>query len=174
MRRGARFALVAAIAVGAAAAGYAVNARWRAGAEAEAGSALMMARLTDLKGQPRSLEAWRGQVLVVNFWATWCLPCRDEIPIFIKLQERHGARGLQFIGIAIDQREKVDAFARDLGINYPILLGGIEAIEIARRAGNRLGALPFTVMVDRSGRLVGTHLGVVREARLEALLQPLF
>lgn len=174
MRRGAQVALVAAIAVGAAVAGYALNARWRAGAEVEASAALMSVRLSDLSGQPRTLDAWRGKVVVVNFWATWCVPCRDEIPIFIKLQARHGARGLQFIGIAIDQSEKVDAFVRDFGINYPVLLGGVDAVDVSRRAGNRLGALPFTVMIDRSGRLVGAHLGVVKEAKLEALLQPLF
>ena len=173
MRRGTRFALIAAIAVGAAVAGYAVNERWRAGSQAEASAALLSARLTDLQGQPRSIDAWRGQVLVVNFWATWCAPCRDEIPVFIKLQKQHGASGLQFIGIAIDQREKVDAFVRDFGINYPVLLGGMDAVELSRRAGNRRGALPYTVMIDRSGRLVGTQLGIVKEAKLEALLRPL-
>lgn len=173
MRSGVQFVLVAAIAVGAAVAGYAVNEWWRAGSQAEASAALMSARLTDLQGQPRSIDAWRGQVLVVNFWATWCVPCREEIPVFIKLQNRHGARGLQFIGIAIDQREKVDAFVREFGINYPVLLGSIDAVELSRRAGNRLGALPYTVMIDRSGRLIGAHLGIVKEAKLEALLQPL-
>ena len=174
MSRGGQLVLAAAIAVAAATAGYAVNAWWRAGAEAEASVALMTAPLTDLSGQPRTIGAWRGKVVVVNFWATWCAPCRDEIPVFIKLQERHGARGLQFIGIAIDQGEKVHAFAREFGINYPILLGGMEVMELSRRAGNRFGALPFTVMIDRSGRLVGAHLGIVKEAKLEALLQPLF
>ena len=174
MRTGVQFALAAVIAVTAGAAGYAVNAWWRANAEAEASVALMAAQLTDLSGQPRTIGAWRGKVVVVNFWATWCAPCRDEIPVFIKLQERHGARGVQFIGIAIDQSEKVHAFAREFGINYPILLGGMEVMELSRRAGNRFGALPFTVMLDRSGRLVGAHLGIVKEAKLEALLEPLF
>jgi thiol-disulfide isomerase/thioredoxin len=150
-----------------------MNAWWRAGFEAEASAALMSAQLTDLQGQPRSIDAWRGQVLVVNFWATWCVPCREEIPVFIKLQERHGARGLQFIGIAIDQREKVDAFIRDFGMNYPVLLGGVDAVELTRRAGNRLGALPYTVLIDRSGRLVSAQIGIVKESKLDALLEPL-
>ena len=170
MRSSIRFALVAAIAVAAAAAGYAVNTWWRSGTETEAGAALMAAQLTNLEGEPRALDAWRGQVLVVNFWATWCAPCREEIPVFIKLQRRHGPRGLQFIGIAIDQREKVDDFVRDFGINYPMLLGSLEAVELSRRAGNRRGGLPFTIVIDRSGRMVSTHLGVMREAKLEALL----
>ena len=174
MKRGVQFALAAVIAVAAAVAGYAVNAWWRADAEAEASVALMAAQLTDLSGQPRAIGAWRGKVVVVNFWATWCAPCRDEIPVFIKLQERHGARGLQFIGIAIDQREKVHAFAREFGINYPILLGGMEVMELSRQAGNRRGVLPFTVLIDRSGHVVGAHLGIVKEAKLEALLESLF
>jgi thiol-disulfide isomerase/thioredoxin len=173
MRKSAQFALAAIIAVGAAAAGYALNAWWRADAEAEASAALLSVQLTDLNGKPRSIDAWRGRVLVVNFWATWCTPCREEIPVFVRLQRRHGARGLQLIGVAIDQREQVDAFVRDFGINYPVLLGSLDAVEISRRAGNRRGALPFTLMIDRSGRLVGTHLGIVKEAKLEALLESL-
>ena len=173
MKRHTQLALAAVIAVAAAAAGYTVNARWRASSHVEAATALRSAPLTDLQGQARSINAWRGRVLVVNFWATWCAPCREEIPVFVKLQQRHGGRGLQFIGIAIDQREKVDAFVRDFGVNYPVLLGSVDAIDLSRRAGNRLGALPFTVLIDRSGNLVGVELGVVKEAKLEALLAAL-
>lgn len=173
MSKGVRFALLALLAVGAGAAGYAVNAWWRAGAEAEASAALMSAQLTDVNGAPRTINAWRGQVLIVNFWATWCTPCREEIPVFIRLQERHRARGLQFIGLAIDQPEKVDAFVREFRINYPVLLGGMDAVDISRRAGNRLGALPFTVLIDRSGRLAAVHLGVLRESQLESMLERL-
>jgi len=165
--------LAAVVAVAAAAAGYTANTWWRASSHAEATVALMAVRLTDLQGEPRSIDAWRGRVLVINFWATWCAPCREEIPVFVKLQQRHGGRGLQFIGIAIDQREKVAAFVRDFGVNYPVLLGGLDAIDLSRRAGNRLGALPFTVLIDRSGNLVSVELGVVKEAKLEALLAPL-
>jgi thiol-disulfide isomerase/thioredoxin len=166
--------LAAGVALAAGAAGYAVNAWWKSDAHAMAAAAVMSARLTDLQGQPLTIDRWRGRVLVVNFWATWCAPCREEIPIFVKLQGRHGARGLQFIGVAIDQREKVDSFAREFGMNYPVLLGGLEVIDLSRRAGNRLGALPFTMIIDRAGRVAGVQLGVIKEAKLEAMVQALF
>jgi thiol-disulfide isomerase/thioredoxin len=173
MKRSARFLVVAAIAVGAAVAGYAVNAWWRADSQAEAAGAVMSAPLTDLDGKTLSINQWRGRVLVVNFWATWCAPCREEIPIFIKLQQKHQARGLQFVGVAIDQHDKVERFARDFAMNYPVLLGGIDMVEVSRRAGNRLGALPFTIVIDRTGAIASVQIGVLKEAKLEAMLQSL-
>jgi thiol-disulfide isomerase/thioredoxin len=143
--------LLAAVAIGAAAAGYALNAWWRSDSQSGAATALMSAPLADLEGKSLTINQWRGRVLVVNFWATWCTPCREEIPLFVRLQEKHRARGLQFIGIAIDQRDKVETFARDFGMNYPVLLGGMNTVELSRQAGNRLGALPFTIVIDRSG-----------------------
>jgi thiol-disulfide isomerase/thioredoxin len=173
MKQGRRFRVIGVVAVAAAVAGYGVNIWRRAGSQAEAAGAVMSARLTDLHGKALSIDQWRGRVLVVNFWATWCAPCRDEIPIFIKLQQKHQARGLQFIGVAIDQREKVERFARDFAMNYPVLLGGIDMMELSRRAGNRLGALPFTIIMDRTGAIVSVQVGVLKEAKLEAMLQTL-
>ena len=173
MKQGRRFLVIGVVAVAAAVAGYGVNVWRRAGSQAEAAGAVMSARLIDLHGKALSIDQWRGRVLVVNFWATWCAPCRDEIPIFIKLQQMHQARGLQFIGVAIDQREKVERFARDFAMNYPVLLGGIDMMELSRRAGNRLGALPFTIVMDRTGAIVSVQVGILKEAKLEAMLQAL-
>jgi thiol-disulfide isomerase/thioredoxin len=134
---------------------------------------VLRAQLADVKGTSRSLEQWRGSVLVVNYWATWCAPCREEIPVFVRLQERYGSRGLQFVGIAIDQPDQVAAFAREFRINYPLLLGGAEAIELLRQVGNRAGVLPYTLVIDRKGNLVNRESGGLKEARLERLIQPL-
>lgn len=134
---------------------------------------VLKAQLADVKGASRSLEQWRGSVLVVNYWATWCAPCREEIPVFVRLQERYGSRGLQFVGIAIDQPDKVAEFAREFRINYPLLLGGVEAIELLRQVGNRAGVLPYTLVIDRKGMLVSREPGGLKEARLERLIQPL-
>jgi peroxiredoxin len=131
------------------------------------------ARLADVKGGTQSLEQWRGQVLVVNYWATWCAPCREEIPGFVRLQERYRSRGLQFVGIAIDQPDKVAEFASEFRINYPLLLGGLETIELLRQAGNRAAVLPYTLVIDRKGNLVSREPGGVKEARLESLIQRL-
>ena len=135
---------------------------------------IFAARLADSQGVTRTVGEWRGRVLVVNFWATWCAPCREEIPVFVRMQERHGPRGLQFVGIAIDRPDKVADFAREFGINYPLLLGGLETMDLVRMAGNRPGVLPYTLVLDRAGNLVSREFGGLKEARLEALIQPLF
>src|SRR5574337_1673050 len=110
-----------AIALGTAA-GYAV---YRA-TEARRRSALALLDLAlpDLAGKEQPLAQWRGKVLVVNFWATWCAPCREEMPEFIKAQSEYGAKGLQFVGIAVDQADKTEQFAKEIGLNYPTLVGG--------------------------------------------------
>jgi len=149
---------------------------WRqSGGEAPAAAvaALRATRLPDLEGTPRALDDWRGKVVIANYWATWCAPCREEMPIFVKMQAKYGERGLIFVGIAIDQRAKVAAFAKELGINYPILIGGLADIEATKGIGNTVSALPFTLIFDREGRLVKRHLGGLKEPELEAIVQQL-
>jgi len=130
-------------------------------------------KLPDMAGQSQPLEQWLGKVAVVNFWAPWCPPCRKEIPGFIQLQERLGAQGLQFVGVALDELDKVQAYVDETGINYPILLGDMAAVNLGQAAGNRLGGLPYTVVFDRQGKAVAALTGAVSEERLEALVKPL-
>lgn len=129
--------------------------------------------LADVKGGAQQIGQWRGGVLVINFWATWCAPCREEIPVFVRMQERYGDRGLQFVGIAFDQPDKVAAFASEFRINYPLLIAGLETLEQLRQAGNRAGVLPYTLVIDRKGNLVSREPGGVKEARLESLVKSL-
>ena len=176
MTRARTLSLFAAVAVAAAAAGAGYHWWWKNGPDGPGAVAerVYAARLPDLKGAPQALEQWRGRVLVVNFWATWCAPCREEIPGFVRLQARHGARGLQFVGIAIDQPDKVAQFAREFQINYPLLIaGGLETMELLRQTGNRAGVLPYTLVLDREGRVVSREPGGLKEPRLEGLIQPL-
>lgn len=142
-------------------------------AQADPAAALFEARFNDLNGTMQPLSQWRGKILVVNFWATWCPPCREEIPEFIRLQDKYGQQGLLFIGIAIDQKDKVQAYADEMGINYPILLGELEAIDLAKRAGNRLGGLPYTVIIDRHGKIAASEIGGLTQAKLDTLIKPL-
>lgn len=142
-------------------------------AQPDAAAALFEARFKDLNGNEQALSQWRGKVLIVNFWATWCPPCREEIPAFIKLQDIYGKQGLTFVGIAIDQKDKVQAYADEMGINYPVLMGELEAIDLAKRAGNRLGGLPYTVIIDRNGKIAAGEIGGLTQAKLEALIKPL-
>ena len=144
-----------------------------AGVISEGAEAIFAATLPDLEGKNQPISQWRGNVLVVNFWASWCEPCRAEIPEFIELQQKFGDKGLVFIGIAVDQKEKAAAFSKEIGINYPILVGDLNAMTLAGAAGNRQGALPFTVVIDRSGRITGTKLGRLSQSKLESMFKPL-
>jgi thiol-disulfide isomerase/thioredoxin len=136
-------------------------------------SELPVFSLPDLQGHTRISTEWLGQVLVVNFWATWCPPCRREMPLFVDLQERFGTRGLQFVGIAIDEPQPVKKFAESIGVNYPILLGETEAISLSQSLGNRFGSLPFTVVFDRSGKRVFVQTGELDRQMLDEQAIPL-
>lgn len=170
MKRRRQILIVVAVGLVAALSGIGTH-LWRLAPDASAADTLWGLRLPDLAGQQQDMAQWRGKVVIVNFWATWCAPCREEIPAFVKLQAKYGSRGAQFVGIAIDQPDKVAAFARDFGMNYAILLGGIDTVDMTRHAGNRIGALPFTVILGRDGRIVSSELGKAKEADLERLLQ---
>lgn len=123
-----------------------------------------------LEGQKVSLEDWKGKLLLVNFWATWCAPCRKEMPILIDAQKRYGARGLQIIGPALDEAEAVRGLATKLKINYPLMVddGKIESAMFLM--GNSAGGLPFSVLIDPQGRIVRTVLGDMSAAELDRLI----
>lgn len=137
------------------------------------GQTVLAARFMALDDKPQPIDQWRGKVLVVNFWATWCAPCREEIPGFIRFQDEYRGRGVQFVGIAIDSKERVGPYAREIGMNYPVLVGGVETMEFARQVGNRRSVLPFTLILDRSGKVAASEIGVLRPEKLENLLKSL-
>lgn len=134
---------------------------------------LMSASLPDLSGKPQALSQWRGKVLVVNFWATWCAPCREEIPALMKVQMQYASNGVKIVGIALDNAGKVLDYAKEMHIDYVLLIGGVETLSLAKDFGNRAGVLPFTVVLDRTGKVVHAHAGTLTEASLGAILAPL-
>ena len=136
-------------------------------------AAFWEARLPDLEATPQPLMQWLGKVLVVNFWASCCLPCQREIPAFIALQDKHGGRGLQFVGIAMEEADKAGAYAARVGMNYPILRGDTAGAQLGRDAGNQMGGMPYTVVFDRRGNAIAALTGEVDSARLENLILPL-
>ena len=129
--------------------------------------------LNDVDQRPHSVAEWDDRLLVVNFWATWCAPCREEIPVFVELQQLYRAQGLQFLGIAIDDAEAVRRYIDSAKINYPVLIGDQDAIDIAKQYGNLIGALPYTAIVDRNKEIVFTHQGAIHRDQIEAQIQAL-
>jgi peroxiredoxin len=140
---------------------------------ASAAGKLYATKLPDTDGHERSLSRWRGKVLVVNYWATWCKPCREEMPMFSMLHKRYALRGVQFVGIAADDPDKVREFARQSPVSYPLLVGGERAIESTRDFGNTPLAVPFTVVLDPDGNVRAAVLGRVAEDALDHLLDRL-
>ena len=129
--------------------------------------------LPDVSGNQHSISEWQGKILVINFWATWCPPCRKEIPEFIALQQQYAAHGLQFIGIAIDDQDAVEEYLASTKINYPMLIGGINGIALAHQLGNSVDAVPFTLVVDRQGQIIYRHPGGLSRERITEIIAPL-
>ena len=131
-------------------------------------SLLANAQVTDLAGKQRNLNEWQGRILVLNFWATWCEPCREEIPAFMKVREKMFRSGVEFVGIAIDQAVKVAHFAKTVGVNYPLLLAGGDGLDLMRKLGNPSGGVPFTVVFDQAGGGRFCTLGALSGPEFEA------
>lgn len=136
-------------------------------------SALPEFNLSDLSGQQHNISEWRGRILVLNFWATWCPPCLKEIPDFIDLQKQYADKDVQFIGIALEDKEAVAKYAATTRINYPILLGGDNGITLAHQLGNSVDAVPYTLIVDRQGQIIYRHPGELSKEQLLEIIAPL-
>jgi thiol-disulfide isomerase/thioredoxin len=126
--------------------------------------------LPDLDGNMRQLSEWNGKGRLVNFWATWCAPCRREIPLLKKTQEAHGADGIQVIGIAVDFPDQVIAYAEEAQFNYPILVGQEDAMAAAEASGIDFIGMPFTMVLAPNGELLKTHIGEIVEVHIESIV----
>jgi thiol-disulfide isomerase/thioredoxin len=126
--------------------------------------------LKDPQGKPRSITEWDGKSLVVNFWATWCAPCRREIPLLNRLQAEYGAKGVEVIGIAVDFPEEVVGYMKETPISYPVLIGEQDGLDAAQAFGVQTMAFPFTAFTDRHGRILMVHLGELHEPEARAIL----
>ena len=129
--------------------------------------------LPDVDKKLRYGEEWLGEVVVVNHWATWCAPCREEIPLLVEYQRRHGIAGVRIVGVAHDRLDAVRAFGEEFGINYPSLVAIVGGEKIMAQHRNTTGGLPFTAFFDRRGNLAHTHLGPITEPELRAAIAPL-
>ena len=126
--------------------------------------------LADREGAQRSIRSWTGKSMVVNFWATWCGPCRKEIPLLKKLQQANAAAGFQVVGVAVDERDEVLKYAQEIGIDYPILIGLDDGMDAVSKFGMGSLGFPFTVFTDKQQRIVATHLGELTSVQATILL----
>lgn len=129
--------------------------------------------LADSNGRMVSSDAFEGDVLLVNFWATWCTPCVEEMPMLSRMQQQFAGQRVTIIGIALDDPERARQFASGLGLEYTVLFGLADAMLVGRRYGNRAGMLPYSVLVDRAGTIRWTRLGVLDQMDLETRLAEL-
>jgi thiol-disulfide isomerase/thioredoxin len=136
---------------------------WSLQGYAQDTKALFATTLTDLNEQSQALAQYQGKPLIVNFWARWCGPCRTEIPELIKLRQHYKAKGLEVLGIAIeDKAEPVRDFAKAYDMDYPILLGKDKGLALMQSLGNTKMGLPFTIAIDRAGKIVTLKMGAIK------------
>ena len=175
--------LMVGLAVAGLASGYVFN-NWQhdkklsATAVAPEGSSIVsnvrpLFKLKDLEDKVRDIKEWDGKVLMINFWATWCPPCRREMPAFIDLQEKYQDKGFSIIGIALDEKQAIIDFTDPMGMNYPILLAEHEGITLTKAYGNSLGVLPFTVVIDRKGNIIHRQRIELSFEQVEGMIKPL-
>ncbi|MBS4095860.1 MAG: TlpA family protein disulfide reductase [Sulfuricella sp.] len=134
---------------------------------------IFSATFDGLDGKPVALADFKGKPLILNFWATWCAPCRKEIPDLIEVQKQFSGRGLTLIGLAVEEPDKVADFVKEQGINYPVAIGRDKGIWLLQTLGNKAAGLPYTVLIDRAGNIVFTKRGAITRERLEELVAPL-
>ncbi len=133
---------------------------------------LLSTSLKTQNGEPKKLTDWQGRLLVVNFWATWCPPCREEMPAFSRTQDKLGANGVQIIGIAIDEAANVVEFSKLTPVSYPLLIAPAEMPSMMALLGNQHQGLPFTIIIGRDGKLILSHLGPLTGEELTKKLAP--
>ncbi len=136
------------------------------------GKPLPALTLPDIDGRPHALLDYRGGRLLLNFWASWCGPCLDEMPALNHAQHKFGDHGAIVLGIAMDEPDRVRAFLTAHPVSYPILLGQLDVPSTSLQLGDKRGILPFSVLVDANGRIIATHAGALSHAQLEQWLSP--
>jgi thiol-disulfide isomerase/thioredoxin len=118
-------------------------------------------------GKSANIDDWRGKVLVVNFWASWCPPCVEEMPTLDKIAQEYASKNVLIVGIGIDSPSNIRQFLEKTPVSYPILIGGLDGSALAKQMGNAQGALPYTVIINAKGKSVFTKLGKISEEELK-------
>ena len=127
--------------------------------------------LPDISGTDHDFSEWQGKMRILNFWATWCAPCRREIPLLKAFQDEQGSNGFQVIGIAVDFAEAVASYSEAAEFNYPVLVGEQEAMAVAESSGVEFVGLPFTMFVASDGELLGAYIGELHQRHLDEIVR---
>jgi peroxiredoxin len=135
--------------------------------------ALYAASFPDANGTSQAISQWQGKVTVINFWATWCQPCREEMPELSRLHDQYRDHGVIVLGISTDDVDKIREFAKETKVSYPLLAGDMEAMNIGASLGNDKGVLPYTVIIQADGSIANTYFGRINQTLLEKTLLPL-
>ncbi len=147
------------------------------GKQAEASSAstqpLFAANFPDQNGKPQALKSYAGKIVVLNFWATWCEPCREEMPELSKLYDAYKNKNLVVLGVAIDDVAAVSKFTKDTKVSYPLFAADMDGMQIAANLGNDKDVLPYTVIIKADGSVAKTYFGRVTQPLLEETLTKL-
>jgi|TARA_B110000263_G_scaffold211833_1_gene195004 thiol-disulfide isomerase/thioredoxin len=134
---------------------------------------LMDFEMIDLSGSIRNSSEWNNSAKLINFWATWCAPCRREIPLLNETQKNLTGTQIQIIGIAVDDFDEVLSYAETTNFDYPILIGEEDAVAIAENSGVDFIGLPFTMIVTKDQEIIKTHIGEIKEHHIELITQTL-
>lgn len=136
-------------------------------------SELLSASFPDAAGRPQRLDQWLGKPLVINFWATWCAPCREEIPLLVEFHREYAAKGAEIVGICADQVVKMLEFASMYKIGYTLLVADADVFTLLRKVGNSAGVLPYSVVIDRRGALAYRRAGALKSGELQKVVDPI-
>ncbi len=134
---------------------------------------LWAAPVTTVDGKPQTLSLLKGHPIVVNFWASWCGPCIEEMPALSQLQREYAKKGIQFVGLGVDSDKNVQAFLQKVKVAYPVYVAGFGGADLARAFGNTAGGLPYTVVIDANGNIRSTKLGQIDPQALKQTLDAL-
>ena len=143
------------------------------GSAANSTEGLYTSSFVDSTGTLQPLSQWRGKVLVINFWASWCPPCLEEMPALDQFYQQNNAKGVQLVGISTEDTSALEKFERQLKINYPLLAGDAQAMSLALSLGDDRSILPFTVIIDKSGKIAQIMFGKVEKNALDKAVTPL-
>ena len=135
--------------------------------------AFFTSKLPNEKGINQALSQYKGKIVVLNFWATWCPPCREEMPELSELHTEYNDKNLVVIGVAVDELALVKEFAQDSPVSYPLLVAENAGMELSSNLGNHNGALPYTVIINANGKVVQTYLGRIDKSQISQAIRPL-